>query len=169
MLTAMLYTKRFFRNNWHDYEAHERMVRSKDFLYILNSRPQFPQMGPADVVGSPSFEELVNLRNSGKLSAIQIDVFITPRANEELFDCISDPDQLLNVASVMDKQKTLKEMRQILHEWMTETGDNIPENLTKDWYERVPGYVKTTNINIRGEPVDRKYNATKNNNKGRFK
>jgi len=159
----------FGEHNWHDYEAHERMVRSKDLLYILNSRPQFPQMGPADAVGSPSFEELVNLRNSGKLSAIQIDVFITPRANEELFDCISDPDHLLNIASVRDKQKTLKEMRQILHEWMAETGDNIPENLTKDWYERVPGYVKTANINIRGEPVDRKYNATKNNNKGRFK
>jgi N-sulfoglucosamine sulfohydrolase len=158
----------FGEHNWHDFEAHERMVRSNDFLYILNSRPQFPQMGPADAVGSPSFEELVILRDSGKLSAIQTDVFITPRSHEELYDCISDPDQLVNIASVRDHQAKLAEMRQILKEWMVETGDNIPEDITKDWYEREPGYVKTANINIRGEPVDRKYNATKNNNKGRF-
>jgi len=158
----------FGEHNWHDYEAHERMVRSKDFLYILNSRPQFPQTGPADAVGSTSFEELVNLRDSGKLSASQIDIFITPRAKEELYDCISDPGQFINIASASDKHKILKEMRKILQEWMVETGDNIPENLTKDWYERVPGYVETEYINIRGEPVDRKYNATKNNNKGKF-
>jgi len=51
---------------------------------------------------------------------------------------------------------------------MKETGDNIPENLTKDWYLREPGYVKTKNMNIRGEPVDAKFNATRINNKGKF-
>ena len=28
--------------------------------------------------------------------------------------------------------------------------------------------VKTPNIDIRGEPVEKKFNATKNNNKGKF-
>jgi hypothetical protein len=59
-------------------------------------------------------------------------------------------------------------MRKILAKWMRATGDNIPDNLTKEWYERIPGYIKTPYINIRGEPVDQKYNATQNNNKGRF-
>jgi arylsulfatase A-like enzyme len=45
----------FAEHNWHDYEAHERMVMSEDFLYILNSRPLFPQSGPADAIGSPSY------------------------------------------------------------------------------------------------------------------
>lgn len=158
----------FGEHNWHDFEAHERMVRTREFLYILNSRPEYPQMGPADAIGSPSFEELVELKDKRKLSAIQTDVFATPRASEELFNCISDPDQLINIASLRDHQNTLDEMRQILKEWMTETGDNIPENITKDWYERVPGYVKTKYINIRGEPVDKKFEATRNNNKGRY-
>jgi N-sulfoglucosamine sulfohydrolase len=158
----------FGEHNWHDFEAHERMVRTKDFLYILNSRPQFPQMGPADAIGSLSFEELAELRDSGNLSAIQSDIFITPRAREELYDCKSDPDQLVNVASLRNLQDKLQELRSVIKEWMSETGDNIPDSLTRDWYERKPGYVKTKYINIRGEPVDAKYNATMNNNKGRF-
>jgi hypothetical protein len=60
-------------------------------------------------------------------------------------------------------------MSLVLTGWMKETGDNIPENITKDWYRRIPGYVKTKDINIRGEPVDSRYNATMNNNKGRFR
>jgi hypothetical protein len=59
-------------------------------------------------------------------------------------------------------------LREVLKEWMEETGDNIPDELTKDWYLKEPGYIKTEDINIRGEPVDRKFNATMINNKGRF-
>jgi hypothetical protein len=51
---------------------------------------------------------------------------------------------------------------------MMETGDNIPDSITRDWYEKVPDYVKTKYFNIRGEPVSKKNNATINNNKGRF-
>ncbi len=52
----------FAEHNWHDYEAHERMVRTRDHLFILNSRPAFPQLGPADAIGSLSFNELDSLR-----------------------------------------------------------------------------------------------------------
>jgi hypothetical protein len=125
-------------------------------------------MGPADAVGSFSFSDLDTLRQAGTLTAIQADIFITPRPVEELYDCESDPDQLLNVASAPGYQKRLLELRYILKDWMEETGDNIPEDLTKDWYERVPGYVKTEHFNIRGEAVDKKYNSTGTNNSGRF-
>jgi len=158
----------FAEHNWHDYEAHERMLRTKDFLYILNSRPQFPQMGPADAVGSPSFAELDSLRKMNSLSKQQEDIFTAPRPSEELYRNDNDPDQFNNIAGLQEYGKILARMRKTVAEWMRETGDNIPDNLTKDWYERVPGYVKTPWINIRGEPVDQKYNATKNNNKGRF-
>ena len=158
----------FAEHNWHDYEAHERMIRSKDFLYILNSRPHFPQMGPADAVGSPSFAELDSLRKMNSLSKQQEDIFTTPRHYEELYSNDNDPDQFNNIDGLQKYGKIQARMRKILAKWMRDTGDNIPDNLTKDWYERVPGYVKTPHINIRGEPVDRKYNATQNNNKGSF-
>ena len=57
----------FAEHNWHDYEAHERMVRSLDFMYILNSRPHLANQGPLDAVRSPSFAELVEYRDSSKL------------------------------------------------------------------------------------------------------
>lgn len=158
----------FAEHNWHDYEAHERMVRTKDFLYILNSRPQFPQMGPADAIGSPSFSELDSLRKFGGLTLHQSDVFIAPRSSEELYNCIDDPDQFRNLAGSPDNNNELLLLRKVLKEWMEVTGDNIPAELTKDWYMRMPGYISTEYINIRGEAVSKKFNATRNNNKGRF-
>ena len=78
----------FAEHNWHDYEAHERMVRTRDYLYILNSRPQYPQSGPADAVGSPSYEELDSLRKINGLTSRQADIFTAPRPNEELYNNI---------------------------------------------------------------------------------
>lgn len=156
----------FAEHNWHDYEAHERMVRSKDFLYILNSRPDIPQSGPADAVESPSYIELDSLRKIGRLTSAQNDVFVTPRPFEELYDCQEDPLQLLNRASVPEYKTSLQDMRDVLKQWMLETDDNIPDKLTKDWYLRVPGYQRTDFYEKRGEMPGEKTDAVHNNNKG---
>lgn len=158
----------FAEHNWHDYEAHERMVRNEDFMYILNSRPLFPQMGPADAIGSPSFKELEALKDNGKLTAVQADVFMVPRPNEELYDCQRDTLQLLNVSSVPEYEAPLQDLRGVLSKWMRETGDDVPANLTKDWYLREPGYIETDHYGVRGEMPGSKSNATENNNKGAF-
>ena len=158
----------FAEHNWHDYEAHERMVRNKDYMYILNSRPMIPQSGPLDAVGSPSFRELKTLKEKGELSAIQADVFVIPRPHEELYDMRRDPLQLLNVSSLPKYQETISDLRTILKEWMQETGDDIPEKLTHDWYLREEGAITTEYHNIRGEMPGSKLNATHNNNKGKF-
>lgn len=158
----------FAEHNWHDYEAFGRMVRNDSFMYIINARPQFPQSGPADALGSPSYMEMVGLKGQGKLSAIQADVFVTPSPHEELYNCIADHDQFLNVASMPHYQEVLDSLRKVLADWMQETGDNIPDNLTKDWYLREPGYIHTPHINIRGEMPGKATGATENNNKGPF-
>ncbi len=158
----------FAEHNWHDYEAHERMVRNNDYMYILNSRPLIPQTGPADAIGSSSFKELKMLKDEGRLSAIQADVFVVPRPYEELYDCHKDSLQLLNVSSLSEYGEALNDLRKILKDWMLETGDNIPENLTDDWYLREPGLIKTKFHNIRGEMPGNRLNATQNNNRGKF-
>ena len=61
-----------------------------------------------------------------------------------------------------------KKLGNTLKKWMRKTGDDIPDKITKDWYERVPGYVNTPELNKRGEQVDLKYNATRINDKGKF-
>jgi arylsulfatase A-like enzyme len=158
----------FAEHNWHDYEAHERMVRTGEFMYILNSRPRFSQLGATDITRSPSFAELDSLYKVGRLSREQADIFVAPRSAFELYNCIDDPYQFENLAGLKRYVKEQLKLSKTLSEWMKETGDNIPENITKDWYERVPAYGKTPEINMRGEPVDLKYNATRINNKGIF-
>lgn len=140
----------FSEHNWHDYEALERMVRTKDHLYVLNLRPSLSNPGPADATSSPSFQDLKDLRDSGKLSAAQADVFIVPRPWEELYDCRQDPMQLVNVASMAAYSAYLENLRQVMRQWQAETGDSDPGQLTKDWYKRENGDPLQTK-GIRGE------------------
>ncbi len=158
----------FAEHNWHDYEAHERMVRDENYMYILNSRPLSPNMGPADAVESPTHKDLTTLKAKGQLSAAQADVFVTPRPSEEFYDYRFDSLQVVNVASMPQYQEQLNELRSVLQQWMDETGDDIPANLTKDWFLRMPGYIQTRNHQIRGNLPGNKNNATKNNNSGPF-
>ena len=151
----------FAEHNWHDYEAHERMVRTKDFLYILNSRPKLTNLGPADAVGSPSFKDLANGYEKGNLTFEQTEVFLQPRPTEELYQNSSDPNQFKNLAVHPEYQNKLVELRQVLKNWMAETADNIPENLTHDWYEKLPDYVKTPLHGQRGEMPGQKTDAVK--------
>lgn len=129
----------FSEHNWHDYEAHERMVRTQDFLFVLNSRPNLSNGGPADSKQSPSQAALNEVRNQGKLTPAQADLFAVPRPAEELYDLSNDPEQLLNIASLPGHQNKLNEMRALLTTWRMETEDTTPENLTPDWYDRETG------------------------------
>ncbi|MFV0592120.1 MAG: sulfatase [Draconibacterium sp.] len=76
----------FSEHNWHDYEAYERMVRTKDFLYLWNARPNLTNCGPADSKTSPTQHALNKVRDEGKLTPAQADIFMLPRPEEELFD-----------------------------------------------------------------------------------
>ena len=157
----------FAEHNWHDYEAHERMVRTTRFMYVINHRPQFPNQGPADSNRSPSYEELKLARDAGKLNAAQADVFITPRPHEELYDCLVDPEQLVNIASNMRYREVLRDLRSVMQQWTTATGDDVPDNLTPAWYDTETG----AGLDIerkRGEMPGNKTNAVKINNKGPF-
>jgi N-sulfoglucosamine sulfohydrolase len=61
----------FSEHNWHDYAAYERSVRTKDYLYLINKRPELDNAGSIDVNQSPSAEALKTARREGKLSAFQ--------------------------------------------------------------------------------------------------
>ena len=158
----------FAEHNWHDFEAHERMVRTGDYMYILNSRPNLPNLGPADAIESPAFHELDSLRNAGMLSAIQSDIFIIPRPVEELYHYPDDSLQVVNIASHLDHQQELIKLRAILKQWMLDTGDDIPDDLTKSWFYYEPGYQKTKDFEIRGTMPGNSHDATKINNKSYF-
>ena len=162
----------FAEHNWHDYEAHERMVRTKYFMFVINSRPQFPNQGPADSNASMSYADLKDIRDQGMLNAAQADVFLVPRPHEELFDCIQDPDQMSNVATLDQYQDVLEDLRDVMHRWIKETGDDVPDHLTKDAFDTetgklLPGIEKFNAVE-RGEMPGTKTIATKINRKGPY-
>jgi arylsulfatase A-like enzyme len=137
--TASVRNVVFSEHNWHDYEAHERMARTKDFLYVLNSRPNLTNCGPADSKNSPTQHALNRVRDAGNLSPAQADIFISPRPHEELYDIKNDELQLVNIASLPAYQAKLGEMRKLLKNWQHNTEDTVPEKLTPDWYDRETG------------------------------
>lgn len=129
----------FAEHNWHDHEAYERMVRTDQYMYVLNLRPSLSNPGPADSNASPSYGDLKKLRDEGKLSAAQADVFMHPRPFEEFYLCEEDGEQLLNQASIKTYKSEMEHLRKVLAQWRSETLDTAPENLTYDWYDKETG------------------------------
>ena len=176
----------FAEHNWHDYESHERMVRNKDFMLIENNRNQYPQLGPLDAINSDSYASLLSKYESGKISDIQKEIFISPRPKEEFYDMNEDSFQRNNLINDNDLKIKIENLRTVLNRWKNETGDSNPKQITKDWYERKPGpksekltvkkdiptggkYSLTTPYyKIRGELPGASKNATSINNKGPF-
>lgn len=129
----------FSEHNWHDYEAHGRAVRSDDYLFIRNFRPQFAWQGPADSVASPSHQELLALQKQGKLTPAQAETLLAPRPEVELYDTRSDPHQLHNLAGKPKHAAMQKRLAKTLAQWMDETHDSVPANISRDSFDRKTG------------------------------
>jgi arylsulfatase A-like enzyme len=130
----------FAEHNWRDYEAAERAVRSDRFTYIRNWLPQLTQSRPADVVRSPTYQQMRQMHNSGSLDPSHVHPFLTPRPPEELYDVDADPESLHNLASDPNHAATLRRLRGALENWQRETADEIkPGRLSPDRFDRFTG------------------------------
>lgn len=130
----------FSEHNWHDYEAHGRSVRDGRWLYILNSRPHLAQQGPADSVGSPTFQDILAASESSEpLTPIQADVLLAPRPSEELYDASGDPHQVQNLAQDPAYESIKNNLIYVLDQWMMKTGDSIPKEISLDGFDRRTG------------------------------
>ncbi|MEO0897161.1 MAG: sulfatase [Bacteroidota bacterium] len=125
----------FAEHNWHDYEAYERMVATKDYTYIKNMRSWLPMSTSADNHGKPAFNALVDALEKGTISSLQEDNFISPRPVEEFYANVPDPQNIHNLASSEEKKDPLTFLRNVLREWQVQTGDTQPVSLTPDRYD----------------------------------
>lgn len=137
--TAKIRKLAFSEHNWHDYEAHGRGVRDGEYLLVKNFRTKLAWQGPADSVRSPSHVRLQALRDAKKLSPAQADVFLAPREPVELFHIKSDPHQLNNLANDDSLVKVRTRLLAMLFQWMEDTGDSVPKNISKDSFDRETG------------------------------
>ncbi len=122
----------FAEHNWHVFQAHERMVRMGDFLYIRNNFPDRQSLCMESDPSFPAGAELWTRHEEGKLNQNQKDIFLNPRPTEELYHVGDDPDQLTNLASNPEYNEQLQKMSRQLNQWTEDTGDTIPKNPTPD-------------------------------------
>ena len=122
----------FAEHNWHVYQAHERMVRTGDLVYIRNAWPERQNLCVESTAAFPAGAELWQAEAEGLLAPHQRDVFLVPRPAEELYDLSSDPHQLANLVARAEFQASLGALRGLLDRWIEETADTIPKNPTPD-------------------------------------
>ncbi len=134
----------FAEQNWHVFQAHQRMVRSGDFLYIKNRFPDKLALSKESDATFPAGEELWAKEKAGELNELQRDVFLQPRPEEELYQISDDPFQLHSQAGEKEYATKLKEMRTAMRRWTEQTGDTVPENPTLDRQDadgiKIPGH-----------------------------
>jgi len=126
-------------HNWHDYQAHERSVRSMQYLYISNAFPELPGTPPADAVNSATYATLRQWRDAGKLTPQQQGPFVVPRPEEQLFDVRGDPYSFENLVGKPEYEGVLADMRGEYESWVRRTHDKVPENPTPDHFDRETG------------------------------
>jgi arylsulfatase A-like enzyme len=109
-----------------------RAVRTKDFLYIRNLRPdRWPAGDPemvyavgefGDIDGGPT-KELLLARRSDPAIARFFHLATDKRPAEELYDLRTDPHQLENVAAQPAYAGQKRKLRAALDAWMRQTAD----------------------------------------------
>ena len=107
-----------------------RAVRDNQFKYIRNYRPQQGYYLPlAYREKIPTMQELLKLRDAGKLNDIQMQWFRDSKPEEELFDCNADPHEINNLANNPEYNKKLNELRNEMDSWLNNINDkpNFPE------------------------------------------
>lgn len=133
----------FAEHNWHVFQAHERMVRYQDWVYIRNAYPQRGNYAAESTRNFPAGNELWAAYEQGLTRPEQEDIFLMPRESEELYHVASDPHQFHNLAGGATYSEILELLRGVLNQWINDTGDSIPEEPTRDrddiYGNRLPG------------------------------
>jgi arylsulfatase A-like enzyme len=109
-----------------------RAVRTREFLYIRNLRPdrwpagdpeRVQSVGPyGDIDSGLSKDVLLAGRNDPQIGRF-FDWAMAKRPGEELYDVRADPGQLTNLADRAEYGGAKRALRASLDQWMQETGD----------------------------------------------
>jgi len=127
-----------------------RAVRTKQFLYIRNLRPDrwaagdpelYWSVGPyGDVDGSPT-KELILARKDEPTMKEFYQLNFAKRPAEELYDLAKNPHQIVNVADLAEYADAKKQLRARLERWMKDTADPRAAGDT-DVFDKYPYYAK---------------------------
>ncbi len=152
----------FAEHNWHVYSAHERAVRTKDWLYIHNAFNHKASLSTeSDNSQFPAAQELWEKYEAGETFPWQEDIPMNPRPQVELYHVDSDPHQMTNLAHIPEFKAIQRKLAAVLKQWSEETGDTIPANPSP-----YRGPIRPQGGDIRGELPGTATGADKINNPG---
>lgn len=101
-----------------------RSVRDERFLYIRHYHPHLSWNQPEFFSDqAPIRQAITRLANAGALNAAQMTYAGPAKPSEELFDTVTDPHQLRNLATSPAYLDVLDRMRARLTQWEVETRD----------------------------------------------
>jgi len=107
-----------------------RMVRDQRFRYIRNYEPlkSYYQYMNTPEQGT-TMADLRRLHDAGNLSPVPDSYFAPRKPVEELYDVVTDPHEINNLASDPTYASTLARLRQVHLQWVRDTRDTglIPE------------------------------------------
>lgn len=106
-----------------------RTVFDGRFQYIHNYMPEKPSyQNIAYRLQIPMMKKIIELKDSGKLSTLQMRWF-QKKAADELYDLKSDPNQYNNLASNPAFASKLGSLKKVYENWINEVGDlhELPE------------------------------------------
>ncbi|NPA35800.1 MAG: sulfatase-like hydrolase/transferase [Chlorobi bacterium] len=107
-----------------------RIVRDNRYLYVRNYHPELPAY--KDIAYRKNIDmmnRLLELHKLGRLNPAQNYWFRMYKTKEEFYDCITDPDNVHNLIDDPKYQDKIEELRQVMDNWLSETGDmaEVPE------------------------------------------
>lgn len=102
-----------------------RCVRDKRFKYIRNFYPNLPytQTNLYKLRQYPVLTLMQVLHAEGKLTPEQARFMAPARPEEELYDLVTDPHELRNLAGEKEFEIIVSRMREALNSWISGTGD----------------------------------------------
>ena len=116
-----------------------RSVRGKRYKYIRNYRPEQGYYLPVDYREKiPTMQELLRLRDLGKLTDEQAQWFRKKKEVDELYDTLTDPHELNNLASNPAYNELLRELKHELKIWLDQINDS-PEVSERDLISKLWG------------------------------
>jgi arylsulfatase A-like enzyme len=140
-----------------------RAVRTRRHLYIRNFTPdRWPAGNPdmehasqgryGDIDAGPSKKYLIDHKDDPKLTPL-FTAAAAKRPPEELYDVITDPTQLKNLAEDPAQFQAKRDLKEKLDTWMAATADPRSTDPATDYFDKVPYLGNEVRRNRQNQPA----------------